>query len=372
MIVAVRQGDLFDADVEALVNTVNTVGVMGKGIALQFRQRFPDMFDDYQRRCARGEVELGRPYLFRRLVPPHIVNFPTKDHWRSVSRLETIERGLRFLAEHLPQWEVSSLAVPPLGCGQGELEWSVVGPTLYRHLDAVSASAVLYAPHDVPPEQASTEFLATASVSTEAAMTKRIDPAWVAVAEIVDRVHRAVYAWPMGRTRFHKLVYFATAAGIPTGMEFRRASYGPFADDLKRTLTRLVNNGLLEERRRERLIEVTAGSTFSDAAVRFGSTIASYQQAIDSVADLMRRLDGRRTELAATVHYCAQQLVREQTATPSECDVLGQVQQWKLRRSPGFTTVEIAEMVRDLSMLGWIVVEPSDDLPVDDEIVSVA
>src|SRR3954468_4753912 len=93
----VRKGDLFESSAQALVNTVNTVGVMGKGIALGFKQRFPEMYEDYVRRCERGQVRLGEPYLYRRLTLPHIINFPTKEHWRGRSHLGAIVNGLRFL-----------------------------------------------------------------------------------------------------------------------------------------------------------------------------------------------------------------------------------------------------------------------------------
>ena len=132
--VTVKVGDMFQSKAQTWVNTVNCVGVMGKGVALEFRKRFPDMYEDYVERCRSGQVKLGRPYLYKRVVPPWILNFPTKEHWRSVSRLDKIEEGLSYLAEHYRKWGIESLAVPPLGCGQGQLEWRVVGPTLYRHL----------------------------------------------------------------------------------------------------------------------------------------------------------------------------------------------------------------------------------------------
>src|SRR5713101_4076116 len=139
-------GDIFESKAQTLVNTVNTVGVMGKGVALGFRKRFPEMYEDYVRRCERREVQLRQPYLYRRLIPPHVINFPTKDHWRSVSKLDDIVSGLTYLERHIPVWGVTSLAVPPLGCGEGQLEWRVVGPTLYRHLSALGISVELYAP----------------------------------------------------------------------------------------------------------------------------------------------------------------------------------------------------------------------------------
>ena len=132
--ITVVKGDLFKSKAQTLVNTVNCVGVMGKGIAIGFRKRFPEMFDDYVRRCEAGEVKLGQPYLYKSLLPPWVLNFPTKEHWRSVARLADITAGLEYLAAHYKDWGIESLAVPPLGCGEGQLDWRVVGPTLYRRL----------------------------------------------------------------------------------------------------------------------------------------------------------------------------------------------------------------------------------------------
>jgi len=139
-------GNILESDAQTLVNTVNCVGVMGKGIALAFKQRFPDMYKDYVGRCRRGEVKLGRPYLYRGLHRQWVLNFPTKEHWRSVSRLEDITRGLEYLKGHYREWGIESLAVPPLGCGNGQLEWRVMGPVLYRCLEQLDIPVTLYGP----------------------------------------------------------------------------------------------------------------------------------------------------------------------------------------------------------------------------------
>src|SRR5436190_19405023 len=96
----VVKGNLLNSSAQTLVNTVNCVGVMGKGIALEFRKRFPEMYSDYLKRCRAGQVRLGEPYLVRRLLPPWIINFPTKQHWRAVSRLSDLVRGLDYLEHH--------------------------------------------------------------------------------------------------------------------------------------------------------------------------------------------------------------------------------------------------------------------------------
>jgi O-acetyl-ADP-ribose deacetylase (regulator of RNase III) len=157
--VKVQIGNLFESKAQTWVNTVNCVGIMGKGIALEFKKRFPDMFEDYLVRCKSGEVKLGRPYLYRTLFYPWILNFPTKDHWRSVARLESIIQGLKYLLENYKEWEITSIAVPPLGSGLGQLEWRIVGPTLYRYLSRMDIPVDLYAPYGTPHEELQIEFL---------------------------------------------------------------------------------------------------------------------------------------------------------------------------------------------------------------------
>ena len=229
--VVVRKGDLFESDAQTLVNTVNTVGVMGKGIALGFKKRFPEMYEDYRVRCERGEVQLGRPYLYAPIVPPWIVNFPTKAHWRAHSRLEDIEAGLRYLTNHVRQWGVTSLAVPPLGCGEGGLEWRVVGPTLLEHLDGLGIPVTLYAPFNAPQAELRIEYLEEqlAEIGHEdnpTAPESKVPAAGVALVEVLARLLANPYQPPIGRIFFQKLAYFATERGLPTGLAFERKSFG--------------------------------------------------------------------------------------------------------------------------------------------------
>src|SRR3990172_8515101 len=107
-------GDIFKSKAQTLVNTVNCVGIMGKGLALEFKNRFPDMFKDYETRCQKGEVKLGKPYLYKLLVPPWVLLFPTKEHWRSVSNIKDIEAGLQYLVDNCQRWGITSLAIPPI------------------------------------------------------------------------------------------------------------------------------------------------------------------------------------------------------------------------------------------------------------------
>lgn len=138
--IEVGSGDLLNADVEALVNTVNTVGVMGRGLALQFKRQFPVNFGLYAAACAAGEVEIGRMLVVetKKLTGPrYIINFPTKQHWRNPSRLEYIRAGLNALVEEIHASRLRSIAIPPLGCGNGGLAWKDVEPLIERALLAL-------------------------------------------------------------------------------------------------------------------------------------------------------------------------------------------------------------------------------------------
>src|SRR5580704_7981384 len=148
------KGNLLEADVEALVNTVNTEGVMGKGIALQFSKKFPEMFDHYRKACESGQLRLGKMHVFERndlLNPRYIINFPTKGHWRSRSRLKDIEDGLAALVEEVRNRNIRSIAVPPLGCGNGGLEWNEARSVIEGALAPLSdVRVLLYAPAGAP------------------------------------------------------------------------------------------------------------------------------------------------------------------------------------------------------------------------------
>jgi O-acetyl-ADP-ribose deacetylase (regulator of RNase III) len=153
--ISFAEGNLLDADVEALVNAVNCVGVMGKGIALQFKLAFPGNFREYEKACRAGQVRLGRMFIVptgKQGNPAYIVNFPTKYHWRDKSRLEDIEAGLSDLVSQVRRLGIRSIAVPALGCGLGGLEWPRVKPLIVAAFEQLpDVMVMVFGPHDAPP-----------------------------------------------------------------------------------------------------------------------------------------------------------------------------------------------------------------------------
>lgn len=365
--VKVLIGDLFESSAQTLVNTVNCVGVMGKGIALEFKKRFPDMYEDYLQRCHANEIKLGRPYLFRRLLLPWILNFPTKDHWRSVTRLQDIIKGMEYLKRHYAEWAIASLAVPPLGCGEGQLEWSIVGPTLYRHLSELTIPVELYAPFGTPKSEIHPDFLEATppveAVVVDSSKPSRIKPGWVALVDILAHIQQEPYHWPIGRTSFQKIAYFATESGIPTGLQYRRGSYGPLARELKPLITRLVNNGLIREERLGRMFATKVGPTYEDARKVYQENLEQWLPIIDKITDLFMRMNTKQAELAATIHFAAKLLSQTKEKKPDEIEVLDEVKRWKRRRRPRFSDEELALTIRNLTALGWLDIKPSAELP---------
>lgn len=366
--VRVLLGDLFSSKAQTLVNTVNCVGVMGKGIALEFKNRFPDMYKDYLERCKKKEIQLGRPYLYKTLLTPWVLNFPTKDHWRSVSRLEDIVRGLEYLIQHYKEWGLESLAVPPLGCGHGQLEWRVVGPTLYRYLSQLDIDVDLYAPYGTPHEELESEFLnANSNKQSFSVSLSKIKPSWVALVEILKRIEDQPYHWPVGRVMFQKIAYVATREGLPTGLHYQKSSYGPFAVELKRLIAKLDNNGLIKEQQLGRMFAVKVGPTFDDANKAFEAYISNWEPIIEKTADLFMRLNTNQAEIVATILFAADELAKGKDEQPSEKSVFDFVMRWKQKRHPPLEKHQVAYAIRSLAALRWLEVRASHDLPVLDE-----
>jgi O-acetyl-ADP-ribose deacetylase (regulator of RNase III) len=226
-------GNLLDADVEALVNTVNTVGVMGRGIALQFKRAFPENFAAYWREFKEGHLAPGRLFVFDRgplLRPRYLVNFPTKRHWRQPSRLDDIKLGLAALAAEVRARKIESIAVPPLGCGSGGLEWSKVLPLISESLGSLpGVRVVVFEPAGTP----------AAETMPNATPRPRLTEGRAALLRLMDGYLSTGFGYRLSLLETQKLAYFLQAAGQLLRLEFKAAVYGPYADGLRHVLNRL-------------------------------------------------------------------------------------------------------------------------------------
>ncbi len=237
-------GNLLDADVEALVNTVNTVGVMGKGIALMFKERFAKNTALYEKACKAGEVQTGRVFVTETgelMGPRWIVNFPTKQHWRAKSRMQWILDGLADLRRFIEQHQVRSIAIPPLGAGNGGLNWADVKPHIEQALgDLAGVDVVVYEP------------TAKYQNVAKAKGVEELTPARALIAELVRRY------WVLGMEcsllEIQKLAWFLERAIESEGLEpldlrFVANNYGPYADRLRHLLDALDGSYLKSEKR---------------------------------------------------------------------------------------------------------------------------
>jgi O-acetyl-ADP-ribose deacetylase (regulator of RNase III) len=148
MTITFVHGDIFTSGMQTLVNPVNCVGVMGAGLALQFKQKFPIMFTEYVEWCRVGLLKPGEPYLYKQAedMLPWILNFPTKRHWKDVSLMDDIIDGLKYLKQNYKGWGIKSIAVPPLGCGLGGLTWIAMEPVLKKYLGKLDIPVEIYQP----------------------------------------------------------------------------------------------------------------------------------------------------------------------------------------------------------------------------------
>jgi O-acetyl-ADP-ribose deacetylase (regulator of RNase III)/uncharacterized protein YwgA len=366
-------GDILKSKAQTLVNTVNCVGIMGKGIALEFKKQFQEMFKDYVQRCERNEMRIGQPYVYKNLFGQQIVNFPTKDHWKSFSKVSDIENGLDFLLAHYKEWGITSIAIPPLGCGNGQLEWEVVGPLIYNRAKQMDIPVEIYAPYGTNPAELTESFLkngvklAKADNGTQRKKRLAFNPAWVGLVEVLDRIGKQPYHWPVGRTIFQKIAYVATQQGLPTGFKYQQYSYGPFSREVKLAVTKLINNNLLQEERQGRMFEVKIGPGFKEARRRYKSLLEKYAPVIEKTTDLFVRVETKQAETLATVLFTADKLNKSKKEPVSEMDVFDAVMQWKQRRKPAMDKAEVASTIRNLGMLRWLDVKPDDRLPVSEK-----
>lgn len=348
-VISTADGNLLDAEVEAIVNTVNTVGVMGKGIALQFKRAYPAMFKDYAAAAKRGELVIGRMHVWHTNQmegPRLVINFPTKRHWRGGSRLADIEAGLTDLVEVIQREDIRSIAVPPLGCGHGGLAWSDVEPLIRAKLAPLVDVDILIFPPAATP--------AAADMRT-AGPKPRMTPGRAALIEIIGR-YSGVAVEGATPIAVQKLMYFLQHAGEGLGLRYERNFYGPYADNLRAVLREVEGHYLEGFGDGSQRVEVSEPFRLlpgaREAAWETLHDRTATRERIDRVIDLTSGFESANSlELLATAHWVATH--PEARGRPDE-EITAEVRRWSNRKARLFTAGQIQKALYVLRDRGWL------------------
>lgn len=337
-------GNLLQADVEALVNTVNTVGAMGKGIALQFKQAYPANFEAYRKAVEHGEVQPGRMFVFETGLmtnPRIIINFPTKRHWRGGSRIEDIDAGLHDLARVIAAQGIQSIAIPPLGCGNGGLNWDDVRPRILATLAKLpDVRALVFSPEGSPDPK-------TMPVGTE---RPQMTPARALLVRLMDRYSELAYRLTL--LEIQKLAYFLQEAGEPLRLNFEKGHYGPYAANLNKVLERIEGHftrGYGDTQKPDVEIGLLPGA--NEEAISF---LRDRPESLERLMGVASLIDGFETpygmELLSSVHWVA-------TREPDVHDAagaIGAIYGWSDRKKQMFRPQHIEVAWNRLSEAGWV------------------
>lgn len=320
------QGNLLEAQVDALVNTVNTEGVMGKGIALQFKKAFPASYEVYRRVCQAGQMNVGKVLVvpLGTLVPRYIIHFPTKKHWKGKSRIEYIEAGLIDLVAQIRQLDIRSIAVPPLGCGNGGLDWADVRVLLERAFEALPDVRIqLFEPSGAPDPAAMPN------------RTKRpgMTPGRAAMLAIMHRYLVTGYDYRLSLLEIQKLAYFLQVMGEPLKLTYEAHRYGPYADALRHVLNHIEGHYTegFGDGRNAPTTPITLRPGAAEAAMEF---LGRDWAAVERIERVGRLIEGFETpfgmELLATVHWVMDQ---DELARIDVDTAIAAVRRWNSRKA---------------------------------------
>lgn len=350
----IRIGNIFDSNATTLVNTVNCVGVMGKGIALEFKKRYPDMFKEYVSLCKDGFVKPGVPYVYTNLLGVSVINFPTKDDWRSPSKLSYIISGLDWFRNHYKEYGIKSVAFPPLGCGNGGLTWDIVGPLMYSKLNDLPIDVEIYAPFGTDASHITEKYLTQNIVDNPTDIIGKkgvkFNKNWLLILYAIQQLNNDKYSLSVGRTIFQKVCYIITRTGVKTGFNFVEASYGPYSKEAKDAITVLYNANYMTERKLGNMVEIVVSPSFK---LNYDEFDIQDIKRTDHAVDLLSRIKNtEQAEIIATVLFTYDELL-EKTSKPTDSDIIEHVFSWKSRwRNDKEKAVE--NTILNLSMLGWI------------------
>lgn len=342
-------GNLLEAEVEALVNTVNTVGVMGKGIALQFKRAYPAMFKDYAAAAKRGDLKIGRMHVWhtQQLDGPRVlINFPTKRHWRASSKLADIAIGLDDLVSVIRQEHIQSIAIPPLGCGHGGLNWADVEPLIRVKLAELQHVDVrIYPPAGAP---------AAAEMRTSGPKPGMTEGR-AALIEMIRR-YSAVALEGATPIAVQKLMYFLQVAGEGLGLRYERNVYGPYADNLRAVLRDVEGHYLEGFGDGSQLMELSEPfrllpGAYESAAETLRELPATLNR-IDRVMDLATGFESSNSlELLSTVHWVA---LHPLARGRSDDEIASEVRRWSNRKARLFSAGHVHKALDVMRGKGWL------------------
>lgn len=339
-------GDILKDDAEAIVNTVNCVGIMGRGIALQFKNAWPENFKAYEAACKREEVQPGRMFVYevgQLTTPRYIINFPTKRHWRGKSRIEDIESGLKALVSEIRQRGIRSIAIPPLGSGLGGLDWNDVRPRIEAAMrDLPDVRVRIFEPKGAP----------ASDVMHHSREVPTMTAGRAALVELMGRYIRGLLDPTITLLEVHKLMYFMQEAGEPLRLKYVKAPYGPYAENLRHVL-RAIEGHLVAGYADggdapDKPLTLVPGAV--DDANAFLEANALTRERFDRVG---RLVEGFETpfglELLATVHWVA----RHESPGRKSADVVERTYAWNDRKRQ-FTPRQIGIALNVLTKQGWL------------------
>ena len=340
-----KVGDVFAEDAEALVNSVNCVGIMGRGIALQFKNVFPANFKAYAEACERSEVQPGRMFVFETgqlTNPRYIINFPTKRHWRGKSRMADIESGLQDLAREVGERNIRSIALPPLGTNLGGLPWAEVASRIEAALGGLDGvRVVVFTPASGPAD-------GRPNRSTD---VPKMTPARAALVSLMHRYLGGLLDPFVTLLEVHKLLYFMQMAGEPLKLDLREEHYGPYAANL-RHLLRGVEGHLISGYADggdapSKELEMVPGA--AEDARAYLEDHPKTKERLERVAELVEGFESSfGMELLATVHRVA---AKRPSATAEE--IIDATYAWGQRKQR-FSERQIRLALRVLVDKGWL------------------
>ncbi|OSI12556.1 type II toxin-antitoxin system antitoxin DNA ADP-ribosyl glycohydrolase DarG [Neisseria canis] len=341
-----KTGNIFESDAEALVNTVNCVGVMGRGIALQFKNKYPENFKAYQQACKQEFLKPGKMFVFETeqlVLPKWIINFPTKRHWRGKSRIEDIEIGLIDLVKVIQEKNIQSIAIPPLGSGLGGLDWNDVRSQIENTLSHVeNVKIFVYEPGGAPET----------TKMNHSTKVPEMTAGRAALIELMNRYLKGLLDPYISLLEVHKLMYFMQESGENLRLKYVKHHYGPYAENLRHVLKAIeghfisgyADGGDMPNKP----LKLVPGA-IEDAQQFLSKHVNSYAH-FEKVTELVEGFESSYgLELLATVHWLA-----KKDGIMDKEDLRRGVYQWNEHKK-SFTPRQIDIAYDRLLYQGWLV-----------------